>query len=151
MWTDEIDLRTGFPRSPREEVGGIKILPRAIDKARAKLAGKLGDYIYAGCGINRLLFAMLHVTEQQFLDEVARSKSDEDVLRWVREELRPSPAAIAKLNTVIEHLEPGPDQKAHFDELLQAADPGNTTVKRWADLLDLEEGRLPKQSAQAAS
>ncbi|WP_317997582.1 DUF5069 domain-containing protein [Vulcanimicrobium alpinum] len=144
-----LDLTKEFPRSPRERLGGIAILPRAIDKARAQLAGTLGSYIYFDCGINRVLFTMLHVSDQQFLDAVARAKNDDDVLRWIREELQPSEAAIARMNAFIEHLEPRPEQQAHFDAMLQAADPGNTAVTRWVDLLDLEEGRLPKGSGAA--
>ena len=69
-----IDLTTGFPRSPREALGGIMILPRAIDKARAQLDGKLGDYKFFDCGINRVLFDMLHVSDRQFLDAVEKNR-----------------------------------------------------------------------------
>jgi len=41
-----MDLTTTFPRGPRERIDGVDILARAIDKARAELDGKLGDYIF---------------------------------------------------------------------------------------------------------
>lgn len=43
-----MDLTKDYPRSPREQLDGIMILPRAIDKARAQLEGKLGEYLYFG-------------------------------------------------------------------------------------------------------
>jgi hypothetical protein len=41
-----MDLRTQFPRSPRERVAGVAMFARTIDKARAQLAGTLGEFIY---------------------------------------------------------------------------------------------------------
>jgi hypothetical protein len=34
------------PRSPRGQLGGYVLLPRILDKGRALLAGKLGEYCY---------------------------------------------------------------------------------------------------------
>ena len=143
-----IDLTTGFPRSPREALDGIMILPRAIDKARAQLAGTIGDYKYFDCGINRVLFDMLDVSDEQFLDAVKNTTDDAGVLAWIHDEIEPEPAAIEKMNTKISMLEPAPEQKAYFDSELQAFDPGNTSVTRWIDLLDLQEGRIAKHSAE---
>jgi len=38
--------------------------------------------------------------------------------------------------------------RAERDEL-DRIDPGNDHIKTWPDLIDLEEGRLPKESATA--
>ena len=42
------DLTQHPPRSPRSRLGGYVILPRILDKARAKAAGKSGEYDYPG-------------------------------------------------------------------------------------------------------
>ena len=41
------DLTKQPPRSPRVRLGGYVILPRMLDKGRATLAGKHGEYKYA--------------------------------------------------------------------------------------------------------
>lgn len=139
-----IDLTAQHPRSPRAMLDGIKILPRAIDKARAQLAGTLGHYIYFMCGVNRVLFTTLHVTEQQFLDAVAASPDDAGVVRWIREVVKPDPARIAMMNERIEHMKPEtPQAKAVFEVDLAATGTTRTDITTYADLLDLEEGRLP--------
>ena len=42
------DLAQRPPRSSRVHLGGFTILPRALDKARATLAGTNGDYLSFG-------------------------------------------------------------------------------------------------------
>jgi hypothetical protein len=42
-----LDLTQRPPRSPRVRIGGFVILARAIDKGRAQVAGKLGEYHFA--------------------------------------------------------------------------------------------------------
>ncbi len=65
-----MDLRTEYPRSPREQLAGMDILARAIDKAQAELDGTLGDYVYWDCPMNHMLFETLGVTAEQFLEAV---------------------------------------------------------------------------------
>lgn len=142
-----MDLTKQPPRSAHEQLGGMSILPRAIDKARAQSAGTLGEYIYYGCGITRMLLNTLGVTDDEFLEAVRQSQSDADVVEWIEEFVRPERYEVEEMNHTLETLEPTPEQREYFQAKLQAADPGNTTVKTWADLLDLEEGRLPKQHA----
>jgi hypothetical protein len=38
------DLSQHPPRSPRARLGGYVHLPRLLDKARAHLAGRMGEY-----------------------------------------------------------------------------------------------------------
>ena len=47
------DLTLRPPRSPRCRLGGYALLPRMLDKGRATLAGKNGDYHYACPQIGR--------------------------------------------------------------------------------------------------
>ncbi|HEV7178805.1 MAG TPA: DUF5069 domain-containing protein [Candidatus Baltobacteraceae bacterium] len=97
------DLAKQAPRSPFEDLDGIKLLPRAIDKARAHLAGTLGEYIYCGCKLNAQLFETLGVTEDDFLEAVRTSPTDEDVVSWVHERVRPDPARVAEMNNRVTH------------------------------------------------
>jgi len=42
-----------------------------------------------------------------------------------------------------------PEEQKYFQDELDRIDPGNDHIKTWPDLIDLEEGRLPKESATA--
>ena len=61
------------------------MLARSIDKMRARLpGGEPGVYITER-GLTKVLLDMLGVTHEQFRDAVASARSDDDVVRWLRE------------------------------------------------------------------
>lgn len=144
-----MDLTKEFPRSPRAELDGIKILPRAIDKARAQIAGTLGDYVYYGCRFNLKLFNTFGVTEDEFLDAVRSAVDDESVQEWVRDFVRPEKDKIERMNAWVENNRPSPGEEQEFKDELERVDPGNDSAKTWTDLIDLEEGRAEKESSTA--
>ncbi len=97
-----------------------------------------------------MLFRTLGVTEDEFLQTVRSSPDDEGVLEWIREFVNPEPKAIEAMNQQL--LQDGPqkpEEQKHFKDELDRIDPGNDKIKTWPDLIDLEEGRLPKESATA--
>src|SRR5450755_543545 len=84
-----MDLTKSYPRSPRERLGGIPMLPRTIDKARAAIAGTLGEYKYGETSdFDMYLFETLGVDAESFLDGVRRSPDDDAVLRWLHANAR---------------------------------------------------------------
>jgi len=46
-----MDLTKDFPRSPYDMMAGIVMLPRTIDKCKATIEGKSGEYHY-GCPLD---------------------------------------------------------------------------------------------------
>ena len=60
MAYDPYDLTQHPPRSPRVRLGGLAILPRMLDKCRATLAGKNGDYTY-NCSLDKNVLDFLGV------------------------------------------------------------------------------------------
>lgn len=144
-----MDLTREFPRSPCDEMDGMMILPRAIDKARAQLEGKIGDYIYYGCRFNRQLFNTLGVLEDEFLDAVRTTANDEGVLEWIREFVRPERQKVEKMNEWVRNNPPSRQEHEEFCNELERVDPGNDSVNTWTELIDLEEGRLRKESSTA--
>ena len=144
-----MDLSKEYPRSPREQLDGVMLLPRAIDKARAQLEGKLGSYAYYGCRFNRRLFNTLGVTEDEFLDAVRSSGDDEGVREWIRDYVRPERDKISRMNEWAQHNEPTDAEREEFCDELEKIDPGNDSIATWTDLVDLEEGRLKKESSTA--
>lgn len=70
---------------PREaELGGIRWLPRAIDKARAKLEGRLIDELYYPCGGDRRMLDELGLGRVEFFEIVRDNPTDEAVLAEVK-------------------------------------------------------------------
>lgn len=138
-----MDLTTRFPRSPREKLDGIAMMPRTIDKARAKLADKLGEYIY-DCPMDRQLFATLGVDGDTFLKAVGEANSDGGVVAEIKGAWRsPAPDQIEEHNRAIENWKPKSDEgKKHFQEQRRKVAPNRPDLETWTDLIDIEEGRL---------
>jgi hypothetical protein len=91
-----IDLRTNDPRSPFEELGGIKLLARIIDKGRAAIAGTLGQYIFYDCVLDQIFFDAVNVSRSEFLEVLRRAyashlSSNADALADLRESLACEP------------------------------------------------------------
>ncbi|HEY6358831.1 MAG TPA: DUF5069 domain-containing protein, partial [Vicinamibacterales bacterium] len=73
------------PRRWTETLGGIRWLPRLIDKARMAKSGRLGTYLFGHSPVDIGLLRRLKITTQQFADIVAASPDDEAVLATLRE------------------------------------------------------------------
>jgi hypothetical protein len=58
-----------------------------IDKARAKAAGVVGEYIYP-CPPDRSLLEFLEVSPEAFYDAVQVS-NDLEILEWIRQKAKP--------------------------------------------------------------
>ncbi|MFN2449369.1 MAG: DUF5069 domain-containing protein [Candidatus Baltobacteraceae bacterium] len=145
-----MNLTKEYPRSPREQLDGISILARAVDKARAQLGGTLGSYVYYGCRFNLKLFNTLGVTEDEFLDAVRTARDDAGILEWIHELVRPEREKIERMNAWVENNEPqGEQEHRQFCDELERIDPGNDSARTWTDLIDLEEGQEKKESSTA--
>jgi hypothetical protein len=140
-----MDLKKQFPRSPRERLAGVSMLPRTIDKARARSAGTLGEYIF-DCPMDRRLFESMRTDGEEFLGVVTGAEDDAAVVSWfVRNGHMPRGAELESLNAEIESWGPGSDEsRARFEKQREQIAPGRPDIKTWTDLIDAEEGRLPR-------
>ncbi len=68
------DLTKFPPRSPRVRLGGYVILPRMLDKGRATLAGKHGEYHYA-CPMDQRFLEFVGIDPEALKKELAKSDS----------------------------------------------------------------------------
>lgn len=89
------DFRDGltFPRRGRLPAGRYLWLLRLFDKARASLAGHLGDYIYP-CPLDQGMMERWGITRAQFEAAIAENADDEAILRWAQRTI-PDDAADA--------------------------------------------------------
>ena len=76
------DLTQFPPRSPRVRLGGYVILPRMLDKGRATLAGKQGEYHYA-CPLDQGFLTFAGIDPEELKKHLG--KSDTEVLEWIRQ------------------------------------------------------------------
>ena len=77
------DLAQRPPRSPRVRLGGFVILPRLLDKCRALLAGKKGEYECA-CPLDQRFFSYVGVDPEALKAEVKKGLGDGEILEWIR-------------------------------------------------------------------
>ncbi len=73
------DLTQRPPRSTRQRLGGFVLLPRILDKGRAKLAKKNGEYNF-NSGADQHLVKFLGVNLEELLKELAKGIGDGEAL-----------------------------------------------------------------------
>src|SRR6476620_2237110 len=76
------DLTQRPPRSPRTRLGGFALLPRMIDKGRATLAGKNGEYHF-DCPLDQHILNYAGIEAKKLLAELKKGKGDGEILEWI--------------------------------------------------------------------
>ena len=135
------DLTKQPPRSARVRLGGYVILPRMLDKGRATIAGKNGEYNYA-CPLDQRFLEFTGVDPKALKKQLAAGKGDGDILKWIN--------ANAKHKRTVMEIEAwsawqerrapdNPDSREFFNELHKKAAPKRTDIVGWFDLLDVDD------------
>ncbi len=73
-----------YPRSPKEQVGGLCHLGRLIDKIRMRHSGLIQDYHYLTAGFDKYLLEKLGLEGADLEKRVLQGGTDEEVLEWVK-------------------------------------------------------------------
>lgn len=142
-----IDLTVHPPRSPFEMLNGYVFLPRMIDKARAHLTDKLGDYTYGKPGsLDAFFFTQHGITAEEFAKAVRAASSDAEVVTWftMRTKIK-TPNAIKEYNRKFASLAPTSAEalKAFMCHVKAVVPPEKADqIRTWFQLLDADEGRL---------
>ncbi len=135
------DLTKQPPRGPRVRLGGYVILPRILDKGRASLVGKNGDYNYA-CPLDQRWLEFTGIDAKAMKKQLATGKSDGEILKWINAHAKPKRTApeIEAWSIWQEHRAPdNPDSRAFFNELHQQSASKRTDIVTWFDLLDVDD------------
>jgi hypothetical protein len=133
------DLTKFPPRSPRVRLGGYVILPRCLDKGRALLAGKNGEYHYA-CPLDERFLQFAGINPEVLKKEL--NKSDTEILEWIEKnaEHKRTPAEIVAWSAWQELRVPdNVESREYFNGLHKAAAPKREDVATWFDLLDVDD------------
>ncbi len=136
------DLTQRPPRSPRVRLGGYVILPRILDKCRAELAGKNGEFHY-DCPLDQRFFNFTGIDAGALKAEVAKGLGDGALLTWIVANATNKPAEheIAQWSAYRETAVPSDNEtREYFSEQVAGAGGGEREdIATWFDYLDLDD------------
>ncbi len=139
------DLTKEYPRSPREKLGGYVLAARCIDKCRAVLAGKAGEYHYA-CPLDQIFFSFSGINPDELKSFVASGVDDKEIEKWIRQH-----ASQKSAEEVIQWNNQQREQKlsdlsiktqVFMESYMEQYVPQGKVVYRFFDVFDYEEKRL---------
>src|SRR2546423_14069433 len=135
------DLTKQPPRSARVRLGGYVILPRMLDKGRATINGKNGEYHFA-CPLDHRFLDFKGIDPEALKKELAAGKGDGEILEWIENNAK-NKRSESEIWAWSQHAElraPGDaDSRTYFTQLHQKAAPKREDVNGWFDLLDLDD------------
>jgi hypothetical protein len=133
------DLTKFPPRSPRVRLGGYAILPRMLDKGRATLAAKNGEYHYA-CPLDQGFLEFAGIDPEALKKELG--KSDTEILEWIAahaKHKRTMPEIIAWTNWQDNRAPDNPDGREYLNGIHKAVAPKRMDIATWFDVLDADD------------
>jgi hypothetical protein len=137
-----MDLTQRPPRSPRVCLGGYAALPRMLDKGRAALVGKNGEYNF-DCPLDQRVLGFLGIEAEALKAQLATGKGDKEILEWIN-----SNAKHQRSEWEIEQwsgfmARRGPDSDAdtlnYFVGMVGKVGGGREDIRSFADLLDVDD------------
>lgn len=136
------DLTGRPPRSFRVRLGGFVILARMLDKGRATLAKKNGEYNY-NSPTDQHLVCFLGLDTDALLKEVAAGKGDGEILEWVLANAKTprTPWEIEAWSAFMERRGPDSDAEtlALFAEYVGQHSKTREDVKTWFEAIELDD------------
>src|SRR5215813_10027698 len=78
------DLTQRPPRSPHVRLGGYVILPRCLDKGRATISGKNGEYHY-NCPLDQRFLDFVGIDAEALKKQLEAGKGDGEILEWIQQ------------------------------------------------------------------
>jgi hypothetical protein len=136
------DLTQHPPRSPRVRLGGYVILARCLDKCRATLAGKNGEYHYA-CPTDQRFLQFAGIDPDALKTEVRKGLSDTEILTWISTHAahKRSDWEIAQWSAHSEQRVPTDNEsRDFFNGLVSTAKAGHREdIGGWFDMLDVDD------------
>jgi hypothetical protein len=134
------DLTQRPPRSTRIRLGGYALLPRMLDKGRAEIAGKSGEYHF-NCPLDQRILSYLGIEAEALKAELAAGKGDGEILEWIKKNQtnKQTLAEIEAWSDAASKRVPDGESLEFFNQIRQAAAPHRTDIQTWAELLDVDD------------
>jgi hypothetical protein len=136
-----MDLTQRAPRSPRVRLGGYAILPRMLDKGRATVAGKNGEYHYA-CPTDQQFLTFVGIDPDALKKQLETGKGDGELLAWIESHAKNkrTPSEIAAWSQLQEQRVPANTEGREFFQGIHAkVAPQREDIGTWFELLDLDD------------
>jgi hypothetical protein len=139
------DLTKTYPRSPRTTLGGYVIAARCVDKARADLAGTIGEY-HSGCPLDKIFLDFAGLTIGDLREVLKSGATDEEVGEWIKKNAKQKEKIeVIRWNNQwrdkqVSDLNDGLQE--YLEDYIPQFVPKNRPVYRFFDVYDLEEQRI---------
>ncbi len=136
------DLTQRPPRSARTRLGGFVILPRILDKCRAFLNDKNGEYHYA-CPLDQRFFAFTGIDPEALKAEVAKGLGDGALLTWIQANapIQHADHEIEAWSRFRENSAPGDNGSRNYisGAIEQAGGAERDDLATWFEWLDFDD------------
>lgn len=135
------DLTKQAPRSPRVRLGGYVILPRCLDKGRASLISKSGEYHF-DCPLDKRFLDFVGIKAAALKKQLATGKGDGEILAWINAhaKFKRTEPEIAAWSTFAEARVPADlESRDYLNAQHKQYGPKREDIATWFDLLDLDD------------
>ncbi|MGH8094828.1 MAG: DUF5069 domain-containing protein [Chthoniobacterales bacterium] len=133
---------TQRPRSLRCRLSGYVILPRMLDKGRATLVGRNGEFRY-DAPFDQHLINFLGFNPAALLEQLAAGKGDGEILRWLGSTAQYQPTAweIEQWSEYMVRRTPESDAETliFFFRRVGSFSKTREDIKTWMDLIELDD------------
>src|SRR5688500_262670 len=129
------------PRSARVRLGAYVLLPRMLDKGRAQIAGKAGDYKFA-CPLDQQFVNFVGIDADAMLKLLEEGKGDGEILAWVQEtaQRKREPWEILQWSAYMDSRTPTDvEMREFFNGMHKEVAPKREDIGTWAEILDLDD------------
>jgi hypothetical protein len=136
------DLTQRPPRSPRCRIGGYALLPRMLDKGRATVNGKNGEFHF-DCPLDQHILSFAGIDAKELLAELKKDKGDGEILEWIAatSKTKRTPWEIQAWSDYQDYRGPDSDLETlkFFSEYTAKMTKTREDIHSWADLLELDD------------
>src|SRR5690349_13899089 len=136
-----IDLTKQPPRSPRVRLGGYATLPRMLDKGRATIVGKNGEYHY-NCPMDQHFLSFAGIDPAALKKQLAAGKGDGEILEWIEKTAKnkPSGAEIKSWSDFVTDRAPADiESRQYVNDIQSKVAPKREDMATWFDVLDVDD------------
>jgi hypothetical protein len=112
-----------------------------LDKGRATLAGRNGEYHYA-CPMDQRLLQFLGLDAEALKQQLAAGKGDAEILDWIlaNGKCKHTDAEVWAWSAHQELRAPSdPDSRNYFNDIHAKSAPHREDITTWFDLLDVDD------------
>jgi hypothetical protein len=136
------DLTQRPPRSVRTRLGGYVLLPRLLDKCRAEIVGKNGEYHY-NYPLDQRFLGFTGISHEALKAEVAKGLGDADLPAWIEANApnKHSDYEIAQWSSFREAAVPMDNESREYfnEQIAKSGGAAREDIGTWFDFLDFDD------------